>query len=133
MQKFEWDPDTQALKEAWVNDQVSSVNSVPIVSTGASMVYTVGARDGQWTLEAIDWMTGASVFHYVTGSARYNTQFSGVLMDQQGDSCTRRCTALCATSAACEGFFGRLKPAMFYPGDWRSTTIEYRESLGLTQ
>lgn len=48
------------------------------------MVYTVGARDGQWTLEAIDWMTGASVFHYVTGSARYNTQFSGVLMDQQG-------------------------------------------------
>ena len=84
VQKFEWDPDTQALKEAWVNDQVSSVNSVPIVSTGASMVYTVGARDGQWTLEAIDWMTGASVFHYVTGSARYNTQFSGVLMDQQG-------------------------------------------------
>jgi putative transposase len=24
---------------------------------------------------------------------------------------------------ACEGFFGRLKTEMFYPGDWRSTTI----------
>ncbi len=27
-------------------------------------------------------------------------------------------------NAACEGFFGRLKTEMFYPGDWRSTTIE---------
>lgn len=64
-------------------------------------------------------------------------------------------------NAACEGFFGRLKTEMFYPGDWRTTTIanfvealnayvcwynekriksslgylspiEYRESLGLT-
>lgn len=64
-------------------------------------------------------------------------------------------------NAACEGFFGRLKTEMFYPRDWRSTSIEqfiqaldsyirwynekrikmslgylspieYRESLGLT-
>lgn len=64
-------------------------------------------------------------------------------------------------NAAREGFFGRLKTAVFYPGGWRSTTIaqfveamnpdlrwcnekqikgslgylsaiEYRESLGLT-
>ena len=64
-------------------------------------------------------------------------------------------------NAACEGFFGRLKTEMFYPRDWRSSTIdqfiqaldsyirwynekriklslgylspiEYRESLGLT-
>ena len=63
-------------------------------------------------------------------------------------------------NAVCEGFFGRLKTEMFYPGDWHSTTIaqfieeldtyirwynekriksslgylspiEYRESLGL--
>ena len=27
-------------------------------------------------------------------------------------------------NAACEGFFGRLKAEMFYPKDWRSTTIE---------
>ena len=27
-------------------------------------------------------------------------------------------------NAACEGFFGRLKNEMFYPRDWRSTTIE---------
>jgi putative transposase len=27
-------------------------------------------------------------------------------------------------NAACEGFFGRLKTEMFYPGDWRCTSIE---------
>lgn len=27
-------------------------------------------------------------------------------------------------NAACEGFFGRLKTELFYPGDWRTTTIE---------
>lgn len=27
-------------------------------------------------------------------------------------------------NAACEGFFGRLKTELFYPGDWRATTIE---------
>jgi hypothetical protein len=84
VQKFEWDPQAKALKEAWVNTEVSSVNSVPIVSNGSNLVYTVGARDGEWTLEALDWSTGQSTFHYVTGSSRYNTQFSGVMMDQEG-------------------------------------------------
>ncbi len=27
-------------------------------------------------------------------------------------------------NAACEGFFGRLKTELFYPGDWKATTIE---------
>lgn len=27
-------------------------------------------------------------------------------------------------NAACEGFFGRLKTELFYPRDWRSTTVE---------
>ncbi|MDP9965553.1 transposase InsO family protein [Variovorax paradoxus] len=27
-------------------------------------------------------------------------------------------------SAACEGFFGRLRTKMFYPRDWKATTIE---------
>jgi hypothetical protein len=84
VQKFEWDPEARALKQAWVNTEVSSVNSVPIVSNGSNKVYTVGARDGKWTLEAIDWSTGESAFHFVTGSSRFNTQYSGVLMDQDG-------------------------------------------------
>ena len=27
-------------------------------------------------------------------------------------------------NAACEGFFGRLKTELFYPRDWRATTID---------
>ena len=27
-------------------------------------------------------------------------------------------------NAACEGFFGRLKSELFYPGNWQSATIE---------
>jgi hypothetical protein len=84
LQKFEWDPETQAFTEAWVNTEVSSANSVPIVSTGSDLLYTVGARDGDWTLEALDWNTGESAFHYVTGSVRYNSLFSGVNLDEDG-------------------------------------------------
>ena len=28
-------------------------------------------------------------------------------------------------NAACEGFFGRLKNELFYPGSWQATTIEH--------
>jgi hypothetical protein len=84
VQKFEWDPDTQLLGEAWVNTVVGSANSVPIVSADLSAVYTVGARHGQWTLEALDWHTGESAFHWMTGSSRYNTLFSGLNIDQDG-------------------------------------------------
>lgn len=84
LQKFEWDPDTRAFSEDWVNTEVSSANSVPIVSTGSDLLYTVGARDGDWTMEAVDWSTGESAFHYVTGSVRYNSLFSGINLDEDG-------------------------------------------------
>ena len=84
IQKFEWDPRVRELREAWVNKEVSSANSVPVVSTGSNLVYTVGARDNEWTMEAIDWETGESAFHYVSGSNRYNTLFSGLFLDQEG-------------------------------------------------
>jgi hypothetical protein len=82
-QKFEWDPEARELKEAWVN-QISSINSVPLVSNEADLVYTVGAREGAYTLEAIRWDTGESAFHFVTGSSRHNTVFSGLFLDNEG-------------------------------------------------
>lgn len=84
IQKFEWDPVAQELREAWVNTEISSANSVPVISTASNLIYTVGARNNEWTLEAIDWDTGASAFHYVTGSYRYNTLFSGLFLDEEG-------------------------------------------------
>ena len=50
----------------------------------AEMVYTVGARDGLWTLEGVDFCSGRSNFHYVVGGSRYNSLFSGVHLDEEG-------------------------------------------------
>ncbi len=84
MQKFAWDPKARKFGLAWTNTQVSSPNSVPLVSTASNVVYTVGARDGKWTLEALDWSDGSSKFHWTTGSGRYNSNFSAINIDQQG-------------------------------------------------
>jgi hypothetical protein len=83
-QKFAWDPRERVLKVAWVNREVSSPNAMPSVSLGSGMAYTVGARDGEWTLEGIDWETGESAFHYVVGDERFNSLFAGVLIDEDG-------------------------------------------------
>ncbi len=84
VQKFAWDPDTKALGESWVNAQVSSPSSVPIVGAGSDTVYLIGARDNSWTLEALDWSSGAARFHYIIGGQRYNVLFSGTLLDEDG-------------------------------------------------
>lgn len=84
MQKFAWDPRARTFRQAWVNTEVSSANSVPVVSTGSNLVYTVGARNGMWGLEAVDWDTGAEAFHWTTGSNRYNSLYSGINLDQDG-------------------------------------------------
>jgi hypothetical protein len=83
-QKFEWDPATKALKSAWVNTEVTSPNCVPMVSTASNMVYLSGARDNQWTLEAIDWSTGKSAFHFILGGARFNSFYSQPQIDMDG-------------------------------------------------
>ena len=82
--KFQWNQQKQQLEEAWVNNEVSSPNSVPIVSHNSNQVYFIGARQNQWTLEAVNWQTGDSTFHYSVGGQRYNSLFAGTLLDQSG-------------------------------------------------
>jgi hypothetical protein len=84
VEKFEWDPQTRQLASAWVNTKISSPNGVPFVSLGSNRVYFIGARDNEWTLEAIDWGTGESDFHYIIGDQRYNSLFSGVVINKDG-------------------------------------------------
>jgi hypothetical protein len=83
-QRFAWSAEEQTLKSAWVNKEVSSPSTVPIVGVGSNTVYLVGARDNEWTLEAMDWDTGASRFHYIIGDQRYNVFFAGTLLDLDG-------------------------------------------------
>jgi hypothetical protein len=84
LHKFEWDPTTRHLTEAWVNTEVSSPNAVPYVSEGSDLVYTCGVRDRQWTMEGVRWSTGEAMFHYVLGGSRFNTLGAGVILDQEG-------------------------------------------------
>ena len=41
-------------------------------------------RDGQWTIEAADWATGSSQFHYVLGGSQFNTVGAGITVDEDG-------------------------------------------------
>jgi hypothetical protein len=84
VQRFAWDPQRQQLHLTWVNREISSPSSVPVVSRGSGLAYLIGARNGQWTLEALDWESGAAAFHYVIGGAKYNGLFSGAEIDEQG-------------------------------------------------
>ncbi len=84
LEKFEWDPRTRTMRKDWINRDVSSANSVPIVSLGSNTVYTVGSRDSQWALEGVDWSTGKSTLTWITGSGRYNTNFAGLFLDERG-------------------------------------------------
>lgn len=84
LHKYEWDPHTRTFEEAWVCTTVSSPNSVPSVSEGADLVYTCGARDGAWTIEALDWTTGQEAFHFVVGDSRFNTGGAGIVLDEEG-------------------------------------------------
>ena len=84
VQKFGWNPDKQRLERAWVNETISSPNGVPWVSTGSGQVYFIGARNHEWTLEAVDWLTGEPTFHYIMGGQKYNNMFSGPTIDEKG-------------------------------------------------
>jgi len=84
MHKYAWDPAARELREAWVNLEISSPNSVPFVAEESGLVYTCGARDGKWTIEAADWETGETAFHYVLGGSKFNTIGAGVTVDDDG-------------------------------------------------
>ena len=84
VEKFEWDPQSKKLTSAWANTKVSSPNGVPYVSLGSNMVYFIGARNDLWTLEALNWDTGISAFHYIIGGQKYNSLYSGPVINSNG-------------------------------------------------
>jgi hypothetical protein len=85
LQQFEWKKGNDTFKEKWVNTDVSSLNGVPIVSRDSNLLYTVGARNGVYTLEALDWKTGGEAFHWFLGGSRFNSLYSGILLNENGD------------------------------------------------
>ncbi|KAL8425694.1 hypothetical protein Efla_003072 [Eimeria flavescens] len=78
VEQFEFDPDTKRLRRTWVNKEISIPNGIPTMSAKSGLLYGVGKRcplgreasplRGMWTVEAIDWWTGNSRFHYNVGA-----------------------------------------------------------------
>lgn len=80
-----WKRKKAKFKVAWTNTDVSSLNGVPAVSVESGMVYTVGARNGLYTIEALDWKTGEEVFHWYVGGNRFNSLYSGILINENNE------------------------------------------------
>ena len=83
VQKFAWDPHARTFESKWHNREISSPSCVPIASYPSDRVYLIGARNNEWTLEAIDWTTGKSVFHSFIGGQRFNPFYSGTHIDEE--------------------------------------------------
>lgn len=70
---IKWNPDTRRLETAWTSP-LNFARSVCAVSAVNELLYCWGARNGQWTMEAVEWHTGHSAFHYVLGdSEKFNS------------------------------------------------------------
>ena len=80
-QKLDWDPNARTIREAWANREISSPNCVPFVSAASDMVYFIGARNDQFTLEGVNWTTGKCAFHYFLGGSRFNNFYSQPVID----------------------------------------------------
>ena len=77
-EKFSWDPVANELTSAWANTTVSCPNGIPSMSSATGLAYCWGARDDVWTLEALDWRTGATVFHQPVGvGSTDNSAYAG--------------------------------------------------------
>jgi hypothetical protein len=75
IEKFVWDPEARRLESAWCNPSISLPNAIPTMSAETGMIYCIGQRRGAWTLEAVDWETGVSRFHYVIGYSIFHNSF----------------------------------------------------------
>jgi hypothetical protein len=79
VEKFRWDPARRRLASVWSNPAISCPNGVPGMSAGSGLLYCLGQRDIAWTLEAIDWGSGASAFHVVLGDEfKFNSFWAAV-------------------------------------------------------
>lgn len=85
VQKFILDPASGTLRSAWYRTDVSCPNSVPTMSEASQRFYCVGAKDYSWTIESLDWNTGASHFCKDVGLLpRFNSFYAATQLTPDG-------------------------------------------------
>lgn len=86
LQKFVWNPAARRLEVGWSRPDVASPNCTPVVATMNRQIHTVGLRDGQWSMEALDWDSGATRAVYALGhSERFNPIMLALQLLPNGD------------------------------------------------
>lgn len=85
VEKFVWNPQTRKLVSAWGNPNLSVPNGIPTMSEATGLMYGIGQRESDWTLEAIDWNTGDSVFfERLTREVRHNSFWAATEIGPDG-------------------------------------------------
>ena len=85
IEKFQWNPETRQLESSWANRSLSCPNGIPTMSAATGLFYCMGQREGQWTLEAVSWATGESVFHQpLTSGSKNNSFYSATEIAAEG-------------------------------------------------
>ena len=73
VQKFRWDPKRRRFGTAWVRAELSNPNSTPVIAAHNRQLHCVTVHDGVWSLETLDWDSGATRAIYALGrSQRFN-------------------------------------------------------------
>lgn len=73
MQKFVWDPEHRRFETAWARPELSMPSSTPLIAAHSRQLLGVTVHDGAWSLESLDWDTGATRAVYTLGtSQRFN-------------------------------------------------------------
>jgi hypothetical protein len=66
VERIDWNPATRTCQTVWQRPDLSIPNTIPTMSAATDTFYAVGVRDGNWTLEALDFETGEDRFHVPT-------------------------------------------------------------------
>lgn len=93
IEQFELNPLTGAVRSVWSNANVSCTSVVPVLSASNEVFYCNGKRSREveklrdvFTVEAIDWRTGRSLYHVkLSPSLLYNGLYAGTIIGTEHD------------------------------------------------
>ncbi len=88
MQKFTWNPKTNAFEKNWTNMEIDNTDvMVPVISAASQMAYTASKTNGVYEYVGIDWNTGKITAHwpFPNDSRLWNNWGSITGMMEDGD------------------------------------------------
>lgn len=89
IEKFRWSTKDRKIISVWANPELSVPNGVPAMSSATGLIYYVGQHQERWTVEAVDWETGALKFrHLLTDEIKFNSFYAGMEIGYSSDLMT---------------------------------------------